>query len=410
MRLKTCARFPHTQPFASVYHRYSEKSIILPKNIDKQGEQMYNFPKINSEYFAHNKRMKNTNKVGRRKERSTAYFMVFHSVILIFALLFLAFRVFGVGKRVLEAHISVPVRSFSAFVFSSHPIPVFELLIAFSPMLIPLILWYTVSAFPRRSSFAIPLLLVEILVITYAASFQNFGIYEEKDLHGVGDNLKSTYIKAFDRIVTELNEIAGKIEFVPEREKAYEAASVAAFVTAEDRLGWRGGTPTVKNSLFSDALTKAKILGYYSFPTAEIYINSEQPEYMAVFTAAHEQMHFFGVAREDEANFYAFLSLYSSTDPFLSYSAVLRAYEYLASDMYYISRSDFQRINSRLPSVARCDLLSSRKYADRASPGFFGKISDSLNDAAIGLRDDRGAHSYSETGRLLTLFFSGYIS
>ena len=46
-----------------------------------------------------------------------------------------------------------------------------------------------------------------------------------------------------------------------------------------------------------------------------------------------------GIAREDEANFIAFLVCMASDDPYIRYSGYLEVYEYVASSLYSDDRS-----------------------------------------------------------------------
>ena len=69
--------------------------------------------------------------------------------------------------------------------------------------------------------------------------------------------------------------------------------------------------PKLRNQLkpvmLSPLMSYTHVTGIYSYFTGETNINTDFPDYTIPFTAAHEMAHQRGIAREDEANFIAFL-------------------------------------------------------------------------------------------------------
>jgi hypothetical protein len=78
---------------------------------------------------------------------------------------------------------------------------------------------------------------------------------------------------------------------------------------------------SVKPVMLSEPMTYTHISGVYTFFTGEANINVNFPDYTIPFTAAHELAHQRGIAREDEANFVAFLVCIESEDAYIRYSA-----------------------------------------------------------------------------------------
>ena len=87
----------------------------------------------------------------------------------------------------------------------------------------------------------------------------------------------------------------------------------------------------IKPIMLSEPMSYTHITGVYTFFTGEANLNVNFPDYTLPFTAAHELAHQRGIAREDEANFIAFLVCMESDDPYIRYSALLNLYEYGAS-------------------------------------------------------------------------------
>ena len=79
----------------------------------------------------------------------------------------------------------------------------------------------------------------------------------------------------------------------------------------------------VKTVMLSEPWTYTHITGVYTFFTGESNLNVNMPDYTLPFTAAHEFAHQRGVAREDEANFIAYIACINSDDPYIKYSGAL---------------------------------------------------------------------------------------
>jgi len=82
---------------------------------------------------------------------------------------------------------------------------------------------------------------------------------------------------------------------------------------------------TPKRPLLSPLMSAWWIAGIYSPFTAEAHVNRQLPAPQIAFTTAHELAHGLGFARENEANYVAWLACSRSEDPVLRYSALLQA-------------------------------------------------------------------------------------
>lgn len=96
-------------------------------------------------------------------------------------------------------------------------------------------------------------------------------------------------------------------------------------------------TISVKQSLFSEIMSYTGISGYYNPFTAESQYNSNLPNSIIPFTIAHETSHQQGFAREQEANFIAYLKGINSKNVELRYSTELFT---LKSLLRYINSED----------------------------------------------------------------------
>ena len=135
----------------------------------------------------------------------------------------------------------------------------------------------------------------EALTIKYLALSRQARLSVEEDDKGVFKLSDITRIKT---------EILGRQERLPVFLESTKPSHVNSF----------------KPSLFRGVMSYSGILGYYNPFTAEAQYNPELPATYLPFTLAHESAHQMGYAREQEANFIAFLLGKESTNPELRYS------------------------------------------------------------------------------------------
>lgn len=90
----------------------------------------------------------------------------------------------------------------------------------------------------------------------------------------------------------------------------------------------------VKRIALSKPMTYTHLSGIYSVYTGEANVNINYPDFIIVYTTAHEMAHQRGIAPEDEANFIAFLVCAASDDAYIRYCGYANLYEYLTSAFY----------------------------------------------------------------------------
>lgn len=118
---------------------------------------------------------------------------------------------------------------------------------------------------------------------------------------------------------------------------------------------------SVKPVVLSVPMTYTHISGVYTFFTGEANVNVNFPDFCTPYTTAHEMSHQRGIAREDEANFVAFLVCMESDDVYIRYSALVNLLQYVSSAL---SRAD-----SELYAT-----VSPRALLVRAAVGAFGVL------------------------------------
>ena len=167
-------------------------------------------------------------------------------------------------------------------------------------------------------------------------------------------------------------------------------------------------TPPPKRLLFSELPSRLGVLGLYFPYTAEVNINTRQPSYMISFSIAHELAHAKGIAKEDEANFLAFVICSTSSDPFVRYSGYLSAFEIVASALYRCDADAYFSILKSLPERAIFDLRSSSDFLSLSNNSFADAVG-TANDAHLKASGTAGAVSYNLALELI-VSYCGYLS
>ena len=162
----------------------------------------------------------------------------------------------------------------------------------------------------------------------------------------------------------------------------------------------------IKPVLASKLMSYTHVTGVYTYFTGEANLNVAFPDYTLPFTAAHELAHQRGIARENEANFVAFLACEASTDAYIRYSGALNLLEYVASAL---ARADAARYREWLQGLDTRILGELRAYSAffdtyRDSPA--ANVSDAVNDAYLKLHGNAaGSASYGLVVELAVAYF-----
>ena len=91
---------------------------------------------------------------------------------------------------------------------------------------------------------------------------------------------------------------------------------------------------SIKPSLFSYAGNYLGFQGYYNPFSGEGQVNTTIPRFLEPFVAMHEMAHQAGYAKENEANFVAFLASRNSSSAILLYSLYFNLYSYTIMEIW----------------------------------------------------------------------------
>lgn len=163
----------------------------------------------------------------------------------------------------------------------------------------------------------------------------------------------------------------------------------------------------VKPVMLSNAMSYTHITGVYTFFTGEANINVAFPDYTLPFTAAHELAHQRGIAREDEANFMAFLACMASSDDYLHYAGYLNLLEYVLSALRSASLSLYVQAYMSLPNAVIAELTAYADFFDQYRDSAASNISETVNNTFLTMHGTEGTKSYGMVVDLAVAYFRG---
>ncbi len=163
----------------------------------------------------------------------------------------------------------------------------------------------------------------------------------------------------------------------------------------------------LKPVMLSELMSYTHITGVYSFFTGEANINVAFPDYTIPYTAAHELAHQRGIAREDEANFVAFLVCIESDDPYIRYSAYLNLYEYVASALYSADAELYKKINSELDLNVRYEMKAYSDFYEKYRDSAASEVTEAVNNTFLTIQGTEGTKSYGMVVDLAVAYYKG---
>lgn len=165
----------------------------------------------------------------------------------------------------------------------------------------------------------------------------------------------------------------------------------------------------LKPVILSEPMTYTHISGMYSYFTGEANLNVNFPDYTIPYTAAHELAHQRGIAREDEANFMAFLVCMESDDPYIKYSGYLNLYEYVASALYSADTEKYYNVISDMDGAVRGELRSYNKFFEKYEHSVISDVSGTINDTYLKLQGTSGSKSYGQVVDLAVAYLKNAV-
>lgn len=310
-----------------------------------------------------------------------------------------------------NAAVSQVLRSCMAHITAILPFSLAECIILSSPLILGVIIAVCLKKSSRGTRYMVRCLvgmlsvcagLYAMFVFHFGVGYRTATIDDKLDL----DWKKVTAQELYEttKIVTDkLNELAEEIILIegngsvrPYSHDTTVDLCVDSYRALSEQYGFIPDLDVpVKQIVLSDWMTYTHISGVYTFFTGEANLNTNYPDYVNVYTTAHEMAHQRGIARENEANFIAYLVCITSDDPYMQYAGYLNMFDYLANPLYSADRDAYIEILSGLSARVRYDRQCYSEFFDKYRENAAAEVSDAVNNTYLVLQGmTEGAKSY----------------
>ena len=163
----------------------------------------------------------------------------------------------------------------------------------------------------------------------------------------------------------------------------------------------KGNYGTPKAILLSTPMCYTGITGFYFPFTSEANVNTADPDSILPFTTSHEMAHQRGYAKEDEANYIAYIACINHPDKNFVYSGTLTALSY---SFVALKKIDMNKYDELILSCS-IGVLNDLNYNKRFWKGYSGTveaIGDTMNDTYLKAQNqESGTKSYGAMVDLL---------
>lgn len=262
------------------------------------------------------------------------------------------------------------------------------------------------------SLLSVVLVVYSLFVLMFAAGYKTHTLDERLDIERADVSAEQLYNTAVI-LRDELEKLDGDILF------STTGASVMPYgydelsdklLEAYDRLSEKypfinNFYSRVKPVVLSEPMTYTHISGVYSFFTGEANVNVNYPDYVIAYTAAHEMAHQRGIARENEANFIAFLVCLESDDPYIRYSAYLNMFEYVIDALYRADKELYSKVYLAAPTSVKKELSAYDSFFEKYRKNVASTVSGAINNSYLVIQGTPGTKSYGMVVDLAVAYY-----
>ncbi len=308
-----------------------------------------------------------------------------------------------------NSSVSQLLRRVLAYISAPFPFSLAEALIMLSPILIFIILRAVFGYMDRHehgfsrtmsSLVAAVLLLASVFTLNFAAGYRGSTLDRKLGL-SVGNVSADDLERTAKYVAGRINELSDGIGFADECSfrSMTHSETVRAVHDSYDTLAAEydfigNFKAPVKRLAVSNLMTYTHISGVYTYFTGEANLNTNYPEFVNVYTIAHEMAHQRGIARENEANFIAYLVCIGSDSTYMQYSGYMNMFEYLISALYETRPEDASALYSELDSRPLRDLTYYSRFFEKYSDSAASNVSEVINDTFLQSQGTEGTRSY----------------
>ena len=349
------------------------------------------------------------------KRNVSAASLVFFAAGICFAALHLLFWRFSGFADGFNRSVGAAARFILAKATGWIPFSLAEALILFSPVALVCFIVLTVRRTKEGSGFRCAVSFVSLIpliysmfVLTFAAGYHAPRI-EEKMGFSTETISQSDLEDAAFALAEKLNAACEDVSFVRNSSAVMPYSNGEMIERLNRAFGEFGDEyglavdfhAAVKQIALSVPMTYTHIAGVYTFFTGEANVNVNSPDSSLVFTTAHEMAHQRGIAREDEANFAAYLVCERSDDPFIRYSAYVNMTQYVLNALWSSDSDRYSDLCGEIDGRAIGDIRAYGEFYDEYEGHAISEISAAVNDAYLKSQGTDGVASY---GKVVQLF------
>ena len=227
-------------------------------------------------------------------------------------------------------------------------------------------------------------------VLTLAPGYKGSTLDEKLDLAADSVTAEELYDTA-SYLTDKINELVDKINFDPDGFSVmpYNLDEMNtklnnAYAKAAKKYSFISPLKSnLKYVILSDAMSYTHITGVYTYFTGEANINVAFPDYTIPYTAAHELAHQRGTARENEANFVAFLACIESDDDYILYSAYTNMLEYILNALYSADSKLYSSLWSKFDSRTIGEFNAYASFYKKYQNSTASKVSSTINNTYL---------------------------
>ena len=357
------------------------------------------------------------------KKRLPTVCKIIYAIATLCALLYVAFLFSPALCDFFNRYISPIIRITLAKLTGWIPFSLTEFLLLLSPLIVGIVVYMGIKHYSEswRSVLVFCLAILSVVAYIFSAftlafvpAYRGSTLDEKMGLDKQKVSAEELYYTS-QTVLDKIKQLESEISFREDNDFSVMPYSYAelndklmeAYALAGEKYDFiQPFNSRVKRIMLSEPMTYTHISGVYTFFTGEANINTNFPDYSIPFTAAHELAHQRGIAREDEANFVAFLVCIESPDKYIQYSAYLNMYEYLASALNRANSQYYALIYGQLPKNVKLELIAYSRFFDKYRENVAEKAAEAVNDNFIksnGVKE--GTQSYGMVVDLAVAYY-----
>ncbi len=189
-------------------------------------------------------------------------------------------------------------------------------------------------------------------------------------------------------------------------EEMAEEAGQSFVPLSQDYSCFRGSTARVKYLLSGPLMAKTGTTGVFLCLTGESGVSKLTYEVSLPFTMCHEAAHRLGFAREDEANFAAFLACTESSRSDFRYSGYYNAFLYCYNALYSADPESAKEVWAGLSDTVKEDLSRGRTHYASLQSESVSKVTAAVYDSYLKTFSVKeGTASYGMVTDLLLVWY-----